>query len=176
MPRFPKSRAARVKAIVFDVDGVLTGGEIVYGPGGEWKIFHVLDGHGFTIARRAGLRVALLSGREAAVVETRAKDLGVPVVQGASRKGEALAKLLAAWRVLPEEACYVGDDLVDLPALRRVGLPIAVANAVPEVKRAAAWVTTRRGGEGAAREVIERVLKAKGEWGKWVAKAWDDEA
>lgn len=164
MRRSGKAQAARIRAIVFDVDGVLTDGGIVYGPRGEWKVFNVHDGHGFTMARQAGLKLALLSGRRADVVERRAKDLGAVVVQGAERKGAALDRVLKKLGVKAEETCYVGDDVVDLPAMRKVGFPVAVADAVPEVKEAACWITTRRGGRGAAREVIERILKARGQW------------
>ena len=163
MPSFPEELAARVQAMVFDVDGVLTGGGLVYGADGELKVFDVQDGHGFHLARAAGLKVALLSGRSGAALRRRAEDLRVDaLVEGAVRKGEALRELMAKLRVKPTEVCYVGDDLVDLPALREAGFPVAVANAVPDVQERVAWVTGRRGGEGAAREIIELVLKAKG--------------
>ncbi|MBN1269019.1 MAG: HAD-IIIA family hydrolase [Kiritimatiellae bacterium] len=168
-------RAARVRAIVFDVDGVLTAGGIIYGPHGEWKVFDVQDGHGFAMARRGGLKLALLSARSAEVVERRAKDLGAVALQGAHGKGEALEGLLKDLGVTGEETCYVGDDVVDLPAMRRVGFPVAVANAVAEVRQAACWTTARRGGEGAAREVIERILKAQGRWQELMKRYTEDE-
>jgi len=165
MPLSPEERAARVEALVFDVDGVLTRGELIYGPGGELKIFDVQDGHGFALARRAGLKLALLSGRGGEALRARAADLQVDALrEGAARKGEALRELCGILRVKPEQVCYVGYDLIDLPAFRAAGFPVAVANAVPEVRERAAWVTARRGGEGAAREVIEFVLKARGVW------------
>ncbi len=162
-----KSRAARVQVVIFDVDGVLTRGDIIYGPDGEWKVFNVQDGHGFTLARRAGLRTAILTARKSKAVAQRAADLSVDVlIQGAHNKAEGLTEILQRLELSAASACYVGDDLVDLPALRLVGLPVAVANAVPEVKARAAWITRGRGGEGAAREVIEHILKSRGLWKK----------
>jgi len=160
-----KKHAAGIEAIVFDVDGVLTGGEIIHSPDGEWKIFDVQDGQGFAMARLAGLKTALLTGRRSAAVRRRAAELKVDVlVDGSRDKGVALDAILVKLGVAPAKACYVGDDLPDLPALRSAGLPVAVANAVPEVRAAAAWVTKACGGKGAAREVIEGILKAKGAW------------
>ena len=165
MSSSPEVLAARVQAIVFDVDGVLTRGDLIYGPDGELKIFDVQDGHGFHLAREAGLKLALLSGRSGEALRKRAEDLKVDLLcEGVVRKGEGLRDLMAKLRVKASETCYVGDDLVDLPALREAGFPVAVANAVPEVKERVAWVTERRGGDGAVREVIEFVLKARGLW------------
>lgn len=160
-------RAALVEAIVFDVDGVLTRGDIIYSSEGEWKIFNVQDGMGFDLARQAGLKLALFSGRASTAVRRRAKELRVhALAEGVKDKGAAISELLDKLGVKSEQMCYVGDDLVDLPALAVAGFPVAVANAVAEVRKAAAWVTTKRGGDGAAREVIEFVLKAKGLWPK----------
>lgn len=161
----PEQKATLVQAIVFDVDGVLTRGDLLYGADGELKVFDVQDGHGFHLAREAGLKIALLSGRAGEALRKRAEDLHVDFLyEGVVQKGEALRELMAKLRVKASEVCYVGDDLVDLPALREAGFPVAVANAVAEVKERVAWVTVKRGGEGAVREVIEFVLKAKGLW------------
>jgi 3-deoxy-D-manno-octulosonate 8-phosphate phosphatase (KDO 8-P phosphatase) len=158
-------RAALVEAIVFDVDGVLTRGDIIYGSEGEWKTFNVQDGMGFELARQAGLKLGIFSGRASAAVRRRAKELHIhALAEGVKDKGAAIGELLEKLGVQPEHVCYVGDDLPDLPALAIAGFPVAVANAVDEVRKAAAWVTTKRGGDGAAREVIEFVLKAKGLW------------
>lgn len=163
--------AARVKAVVFDVDGVLTRGDITMGPGGEWKTFNVLDGHGFVLARHGGLKTGMLSARTAEVVERRAAELKVDALcQGCLDKASGLRELAVRLGVELKEICFVGDDLVDLPALRLAGWSVAVANAVPEVRKAADAVTRRKGGEGAAREVIERLLKANGVWHKVLAK------
>ena len=161
-----EQRAARVEVIAFDVDGVLTKGEIIYpGAEGEIKVFDVQDGYGFALAHRAGLRLALITGRASDAVRRRAHELKVELLlEGQANKAAALTELLAKLRVKPSQVCYVGDDLVDIPALLRVGFPVAVANAVTEVKEVACAQTERRGGEGAAREIIEYILKAKGLW------------
>ena len=166
-----EQRAARVKAIILDVDGVLTDGGLWYGPSGESKLFNVRDGHGVVLARLAGLKVALLTGRASEAVRRRAAELKIDQLrEGVIRKGEALAELLASLGVSAGEVCYAGDDLVDLPVLRQVGFPATVADAVPEVRDAAAWVSSARGGHGAARELIEFILKAKGLWADIVAR------
>lgn len=157
--------AAAVRAVILDVDGVLTRGEIIHGPDGEWKVFNVQDGHAFDLARQGGLKTAFLTGRSSEALRRRARELQVDVLEeGVRDKGAAVEEILRRLGVEPAGACYVGDDLVDLPAMARVGLAVAVANAVDEVKAKAAWVTTKRGGEGAAREVIEFLLKARGAW------------
>ena len=164
-------RAALVEAIVFDVDGVLTRGDIIYGSEGEWKTFNVQDGMGFDVARQAGLKLAMFSGRASTAVRRRAKELHVnALAENVKDKGAAIGEVLEKLGVKPEQVCYVGDDLIDLPAMAVAGFPVAVANAVEEVRKAAAWVTTKRGGDGAAREVIEFVLKAKGLWPKAVQR------
>lgn len=160
-----EQRAARVKAIILDVDGVLTDGGLWYGPSGEAKVFHVRDGHGVVMARLAGIKTAFLTGRSSDVMRRRAAELKIDQIrEGVGRKGEALVELLAALGVTADETCYAGDDLVDLLVLRQVGFPATVADAVPEVRAAAAWVSQARGGHGAVRELIEFILKAKGLW------------
>lgn len=171
MPSSIEQRAAAIEAIVFDVDGVLTGGEVLYGPGGEWKAFHIHDGQGFELARAAGLKTALLTGRSCDALTRRAAELQVAALRdGVKDKGAAVEGLAGELGVRLEQVCYVGDDLLDLAAMRKAGLAVAVANAVDEVKGAAAWTTSRRGGEGAAREVIELVVKAKGRWAEVVGR------
>ena len=166
-----EQRAAVVEAIIFEVDGVLARGDIIYGSEGEWKTFNVQDGMGFDLARQAGVKVGLFSGRASAAVRHRAKELHVnALAEGVKDKGAAIGELMEKLKVKPEQVCYVGDDLIDLPAMSAAGFPVAVANAVEEVKKAAAWVTTRRGGDGAAREVIEFVLKARGLWPKVIQR------
>ncbi len=160
-----EQRAARVKAIILDVDGVLTDGGLWYGPDGEGKVFNVRDGHGIVLARLAGIKTAFLTGRSSEVVRKRAAELKVDALrEGVVHKGEALAGLLGVLGVTAEEVCYAGDDLVDLPVLRQVGFPTTVADAVPEVRSAVALVTKAGGGHGAARELVEFILKAKGLW------------
>lgn len=170
-----EQRFGKVEAVIFDVDGVLTDGSVIYGPGGEWKRFNVHDGHGFKLARRAGLKLALLTGRSSEAVERRASELGVDVLrQGALNKARMLDEVLAELDVHAEKVCYVGDDVVDIPAMRRVGMPVAVANAVEEVKKHAIWITEHRGGEGAAREVLELILRVKGVWRELLRKYLED--
>jgi YrbI family 3-deoxy-D-manno-octulosonate 8-phosphate phosphatase len=159
-----------VRLIVFDVDGVLTRGDLIYGPDGEWKVFNVHDGHGFVMARRMGLKTALLTARTSAAVRRRAKQLRVDAfLEGARGKAKGLRAILQKLKVRAEETCYIGDDLLDLPAMEMVGFPAAVAGAADDVRTAAAFVTRRAGGEGAARELIEHILRAHGLWKKAVA-------
>jgi len=160
-----RQMAAAVELLAMDVDGVLTGGEIIYGPGGEWKVFSVKDGHGFRLAARAGLKTAVITGRRSHVVLVRARELGVfAVLQGVTDKGRAIEELCVKQGIGLNAVCFVGDDLVDLPVMRRVGFPVAVADAVEEVQAAARWITPSAGGRGAVREVIELLLKARGQW------------
>ncbi|MCK4547598.1 MAG: HAD hydrolase family protein [Candidatus Eisenbacteria sp.] len=149
-----------------DVDGVLTGGEIIHGTGGmELKQFHVQDGMGVTLARRAGILPVVITVRKSEAVAKRSEDLKIAEVhQGITRKWECLKEILKRHGFEPEEVAYVGDDLVDLPVMRRVGLPIAVANATEDVKRNAEWITAREGGRGAVREAVEMILKRDGKW------------
>jgi len=157
--------------IVFDVDGVLTDGGIVYDDRGvESKRFHVRDGFAIKAAQRVGLRVGVLTGRSSRVTTLRVHELGVDLfVAGSRDKGADFAAMLERAGVAPARSAFVGDDLVDLPAMARCGYPMAVADAAAEVREAAAYVTGARGGFGAAREAIEHVLRAQGLWEKVVA-------
>jgi 3-deoxy-D-manno-octulosonate 8-phosphate phosphatase (KDO 8-P phosphatase) len=171
MPLSIEQRAAGVQALVLDVDGVLTDGSLVYGPDDEWKTFHVRDGHALVLCRLAGIKTALLTGRSSAAVRRRATELKVDALrEGVARKGEVLLELAGTLRVQLDKMCYVGDDLVDLPALARVGFPVAPADAVAEVRSAAAWVTRAPGGRGAVRELVEMILKAQGSWADLVRR------
>ena len=154
--------AVGVKVIVLDVDGVLTDGGVYYdGAGRELMRFDIKDGQGIKMARDAGLTVVIMTGRGSPALSQRAGELGLEIVlQRVSDKTAALESLLKdrGWRA--EEVAYVGDDLPDLPAMRRVGLSIAVADAVSEVRETAGYITRRPGGRGAVREAIEFILKA----------------
>lgn len=156
-------RAAAIRLAAFDVDGVLTDGRILLGPDGkEYKAFHVRDGHGMVALRRAGIVIAVITGRNSAAVAVRMRELGVEHVhQGVSDKGACLAQVLAASGTPAQAALYVGDDEPDLAALAMVGLPIAVADAIASVRAAAAWITAAPGGRGAVREICDRVLAAR---------------
>lgn len=159
-------RARRIKLLILDCDGVLTDGRIIMLPGGdETKAFDVKDGHAIVMAGRAGLPVAIISGRQSSVVRARAKELGVAHLhEMAWVKTEPYEKILAEEGLVDEQICYVGDDVVDIPLLRRAGLAVAVADAAGETKEFSHVVTERAGGRGAVREVIEFILKAQGKW------------
>lgn len=159
-------RAAKVELLLLDVDGVLTDGAIVYADDGtELKRFHVRDGSGLKLWQLAGRRAAIVSGRNSPAVARRAAELGVaPVLQGRADKLAAFEALLAETGLRPEQVCAVGDDLPDLPVLRRCGLAVAVADACPEVRAAADYVTAPPGGRGAVRDAIEWLLKLQGRW------------
>lgn len=161
-----KKRARRVRAIVSDVDGVLTDGGILYGAEKlEIKRFHVRDGLGIKLARLAGLKVFLVSGRSSAALRRRSRETGVDRLwQGCVDKRKILDIIKERYGINPREICYLGDDLPDLPLLSRVGLSVAVADAAGELRGKAEIVTKKRGGEGALREVVEIILKAQGKW------------
>jgi 3-deoxy-D-manno-octulosonate 8-phosphate phosphatase (KDO 8-P phosphatase) len=158
--------AAGVRLLVFDVDGVLTDGGLLYGPDGEaLKRFDVKDGHGIVMARLCGLPSAVLTARTSRMVEARGRELGMAAVfQGRRDKTAGLAELCAQLQVPPEACAYMGDDTNDLGPLARVGLPSCPADAVPEVRAASLFVATQPGGRGAARELAELCLKASGRW------------
>ena len=166
------ARAAAVELLLLDVDGVLTDGRIVYADDGtELKQFHVRDGSGLKLWHAAGKRSAIVSGRKSGAVERRAAELGIrPVLQGRDDKPAALAEVLAATGLRPEQVCAVGDDLPDVPVLRRCGLAVAVADACPEARAAAHLVTAAGGGRGAVREAVEWLLKLQGAWDGRVAR------
>jgi 3-deoxy-D-manno-octulosonate 8-phosphate phosphatase (KDO 8-P phosphatase) len=159
-------RAARIRLLILDVDGVLTDGGLLYGASGEeTKRFHVHDGLALVAARKAGLQVAVLSSRASAAVTRRMTELGVSEVhQGVMDKASALAALCERLGVPISAVAMMGDDLPDLAAMGRVGLALAPANAVAEVKRVAHWVARRRGGDGAVREAVEMLLRARRAW------------
>lgn len=162
------ARFKRIQFLVCDVDGVLTDGGIwLDSLGHEAKVFSAQDGLGLSLARYGGLQTAFLSARESKIVNQRAQECGVQLVmQGKKQKGPAFHELCLQAKVSESATLYLGDDLMDLPVFARAGLAVAVANAVPEVKQAAHYVTRAAGGQGAVREIIERVLRAQGSWGK----------
>jgi len=159
-------RAQFVRLLILDVDGVLTDGSLYFDAKGEaLKVFHVRDGHGIKMAQRAGIEVAFLSGRRSDAAYHRARELGVNRFhEGLRDKVAVLEEIMAALKIQYPEVAAVGDDLVDLPHLRRVGLAVAVADAAAEVKAAAHWTTSLPGGKGAVREVCDLLLKAQGKW------------
>ena len=164
-------RARALEWLLFDVDGVLTEGRLVYGPTGErLKEFHVRDGLGLKLAQRAGLKVGILSGRIIEALRYRAGDLGVDaLLMDRSDKKPAFEEFLAAHGTTADRVGAVGDDLLDLPILLRCGLSFAPADAVAEVRERVHKVLLRPGGHGAAREMCEFVLRARGDWDGLIA-------
>ena len=160
------ARAGRITALVMDVDGVLSDGRIIYDEfGDELKCFDVQDGAGLVYWKRAGLKSAIITARKARLITRRAKELQADfLAQGAVNKLAAYEKFLRKFRLSPDQVCAIGDDLMDLPILRRAGLAVAVPNGVDEVKECCHYVTSRPGGKGAVREAITLILKAKGLW------------
>ena len=159
-------RASAVRLLVLDVDGVLTDGRIVYAEyGDELKFFNVQDGAGLAFWHRLGLQSAIITARHSRLMRRRAKEMRVDVlVQRALLKLPAYERLLKRFRITDAHVCAIGDDLMELPILRRAGFAVAVPNAVDEVKQACHYVTRREGGRGAVREVVDLLLKAKGLW------------
>lgn len=169
-------RARKVKLLILDCDGVMTDGRIILLPGGdETKAFDIKDGHAMRMAPRVGLRIAIISGNQSVATRMRAKDLEVAHLhERAWVKLEPYEQILAEEGLKDEEVCYVGDDVVDIPVLRRAGLAVAVADAVKEVKEFSHLVTSRKGGRGAVREVIELILKAQGKWAEALTRYIND--
>ena len=157
--------ARSLQMLLLDVDGVLTdGGIILFGESGEAKRFDVQDGMGIVLAREAGIKVGMVTSRESEVVKRRARELGLEeVFQGIRHKTEVFPLLLQRYNIEASQAAYIGDDLQDIPILRRVGIPIAVQNAVQAVKECSVYVTTACGGHGAVREAVEWLLELRGD-------------
>ncbi|MFH1037610.1 MAG: HAD hydrolase family protein [PVC group bacterium] len=158
-----ENRAAGIKLLILDVDGVFTDGRVYYGSRGEeLKAFHVRDGSALVRGQQAGLKVALVSGRKSGTVARRARELGiVDIYQGIIDKVPVMEELMARHSFRPEEIAYAGDDVADLPVLRRAGFAIAVADAHPLVLKVAHYRTLNRGGAGAVMEMVELILNAR---------------
>lgn len=161
-----EKRAARVRLVLFDVDGVLTDGRVVlHGNGGESKQFHIRDGIVMVWAQRVGLKIGFLSARMSATTTERAAQLGITLVhQGVRSKIDAYGEIVGDIGLNDEEIAYMGDDIVDIAVLSRVGLAAAPADAVAEVRERVHWVAPSAGGAGAARELLELILRAQGRW------------
>lgn len=159
-------RAKRVKLMILDIDGVMTDGRIIYSIyGDELKFFDVQDGFGITLLNRAGIRSAIITAKKSRIVKLRARDMKVAgLYQGYSDKMTALSKILRRFKVSPDGICFIGDDLIDIPVLKRVGFAVAVPNAVEEVRESAHYITGKPGGRGAVREICDLLLKSQNKW------------
>jgi len=167
-----QKRAARIKLLLMDCDGVLTDGRIwLFEHGEEQKGFHTRDGLGLELLHRTGLRSGIISGRTSAAVQKRAEGLGMSfVTQGCEDKQKAFTEILDHALVDTLEVAYIGDDLNDIPLMLQSGLGVAVADAAPETREHAHYITSAAGGFGAVREVIELILKAQGRWDELIAR------
>jgi 3-deoxy-D-manno-octulosonate 8-phosphate phosphatase (KDO 8-P phosphatase) len=167
-----EERLKKIKLLILDVDGVMTDGRIIFDSNGvESKFFNVKDGHGIKMLQRSGVEVGIISGRESMVVTNRAKELGIDrVYQKAIDKLTPFLAILADTGLAAEEVAFVGDDVIDIPVLKRVGLAAAPPDAVAEVLPCVHFVTTMGGGWGAVREVCDLIMKAQGTWGEVTAR------
>ena len=165
-------KVRQIKLLLLDVDGVLTDGSIILGSEGvELKAFNVRDGHGIKLLKRGGVDCGIITSRSSNVVDKRARELGIELVyQGALDKVAALDDILLKNGLEAEEVAFIGDDLVDLPVLRRVGFSVAVGDAASEVKERVDYVTKAPGGRGAVREISEVLLRVKGRWEELLAR------
>jgi len=163
-----QERAAKIKLLVLDIDGVLTDGRVIYDQDGrELKFFDIKDGHGLKLLQRAGFEIVWLSGRKSIPNQVRAHELGIDeLVEDCKIKLPEFERMVAERGLTPEQAAFMGDDLIDLPPMRACGLAMAPADAWPEVKEASHWVATLPGGRGAVRQACELLLKAVGKWEK----------
>jgi 3-deoxy-D-manno-octulosonate 8-phosphate phosphatase (KDO 8-P phosphatase) len=160
-----KERLGKVKLLLLDVDGVLTDGRITLGNyGDEIKSFDINDGLGIVLLKRAKLKCAIVTARSSRIVKARIRHLGIDRIYENHYKIRSFRSIKRRFRVKEEEICFVGDDLIDIPILKRVGFAVAVPDAVGEVKDIAHYVTQKRGGRGAVREVCELILKTQGRW------------
>ncbi len=161
-------KAKKIKLVIFDVDGVLTDGSIILdNEGNEFKRFYVRDGHGVRMLNRAGIKVAIITGRNSKVVQRRADELGiVEVHQGIFKKSALYEQILQKYKYKDENVAFMGDDIVDIELLKRAGFPAAPADADEEAKKWAVFVSAKGGGRGAVREFIDLILKSSGLWDK----------
>ena len=163
-----KEKIKNIKLLLLDVDGILTDEKIIFNNEGiESKFFNVKDGHGIKLLQRAGIEVGIITGRESNVVKIRAKELGIElVIQKSHNKLEALKKIIEIKNISLKEIAFCGDDIVDLPVLRRVSVAFTVKNGVEECKKIADYITEKESGKGAVREIVELILKLSGRWEK----------
>lgn len=166
-----EERAKKIKLLILDVDGVLTDGRIIYDNfGGEIKCFNVHDGFGMELLFRAGIKSAIITAKKTNIVKRRAKDMHVAKVYADYEKLKVYEKVIREFRVKDEEVCFMGDDLIDLPVIKRAGLSVAPPEAIDDVKNFCHYITRNSGGKGAVRELVEIILKSKGLWYNVVAE------
>lgn len=165
-------KAKRIKLLLLDVDGVLTDGRIIYDSSGkDLKLFDVHDGLGVFLLKKAGIPTVLITARGSKAIRPRGKDMQVEAIfENIFPKTSILDKLLKKYKLKLEEICFVGDDLVDLGLMKKVGFAVAVFNACPEIKSCAHYITLKEGGRGAVREVAELILKSQGKWNSLVSQ------
>jgi len=165
-------RIKKVRLVIFDVDGVLTDGRIVYdSKGRDLKFFDVTDGLGMALLHKAGIDSIIMTAKASKVVSRRAKDFKIKAVyQDCSDKLQTFHEIQVKFKVKPEEVCFIGDDLVDMPVLKRAGFAVSVPNAVDEVRGIAHYITKKAGGRGAVREVCDLILKTQGKWQEVIAR------
>ena len=168
------NRLIKIKLLLLDVDGVLTSGDIIYtDEAQETKVFNVKDGLGIRLLKKAGVQVGVVTGRRSAALDRRCRELGIDLVYaGVDKKASILPDILEKTGLSSEEVAFIGDDLPDLPLMKRVGTGVAVADASETVRKCADFVTQCNGGHGAVRELCELILKAKGLWGELI-RDWD---
>jgi len=160
-----EEKAKKIKLLILDVDGVLTDGRIIYDNfGDEIKCFNVYDGFGMTLLHQAGIKSVIITAKKARIVERRAKDMHIAKVYSDYRKLKVYESVIKKFKLKDEEVCFIGDDLIDLPVLKRVGLSVAPPEAVEEVKNSCHYITKKSGGKGAVRELVEIILKSQGLW------------
>lgn len=163
-----KEKALKIKMFLMDVDGVLTDGKVIYdSKGNELKSFNIKDGLAIGLLHKAGIKTGIITGRNSPMVERRANELKInEVFQGKRKKIDTYNNIKEKYSLKDEEILYIGDDLVDIPVLKKVGFPVAVADAIEDVKNFCIYITKKKGGEGAVREVVELILKLRGEYEK----------
>ncbi len=161
-----KERILKIKLVIMDIDGVLTDGRIILGNyGDELKFFDVQDGLGMVLLRRAGLKTVIITSKKSRINMKRAREVNISkIYQKVSNKLKAYEKVSKKFKLSAEQTCFVGDDLLDIPVMKRIGFAVAVQNAVLEVKEIAHYVTEQRGGRGAVREVADMILKCQDKW------------
>jgi 3-deoxy-D-manno-octulosonate 8-phosphate phosphatase (KDO 8-P phosphatase) len=170
-----EERLKQIKMVLLDVDGVLTSGDIIYSDNGEQtKIFNVKDGIGIRLLKEAGIKVGIITGRKGRALHYRCANLGIDLIfEGIMRKDQVLETVTAHTGIAEEAMAYVGDDLPDLPVMKRVGLSVAVADAHEILQQHAHMTTQARGGKGAVREISEAILKAQGVWDELIGRLFD---